>query len=147
MSTWILVQKLSFLLPDPTQRIMRTFLALYDWLITPWGTDFIPFLLFPPDSCVEKFGFAPPSSFSGVWVWGSVEKWTGSEWLIFPKGRARLGIWGSVEASAHAGQVLSGLPHERHGPGAGKGLKASRNISLSNWRELPGRIEFSSFLI
>ena len=52
---------------------------------------------------ISQFGFVPPSgqpdlqSRAGSWVWGSAEK------------------------AAHEGQVLSGLPHECHGPGAGKG--------------------------
>ena len=52
---------------------------------------------------ISQFGFVPPpgqpdlQSRAGSWVWGSAEK------------------------AAHEGQVLSGLPHECHGPGAGKG--------------------------
>ena len=66
----------------------------------------------PPIS-ISQFGFVPlPSgqpdlqSRTGSWVWGSAEK------------------------TAHEGQVLSGLPHECHGPGAGKG-----SCGQKTWRK------------
>ena len=51
----------------------------------------------------SQFGFVPPSG--------------------QPDLQSRTGprVRGSAEKAAHQGQVLSGLPHECHGPGAGKG--------------------------
>ena len=66
----------------------------------------------PPIS-ISQFGFVPLlsgqpdlQSRTGSWVWGSAEK------------------------TAHEGQVLSGLPHECHGPGAGKG-----SCGQKTWRK------------
>ena len=51
----------------------------------------------------SQFGFVPPSG--------------------QPDLQSRTGprVRGSAEKAAHQGQVLSGLPHECHGPGTGKG--------------------------